>query len=84
METTKIIEGLQLLRPFYDTKYTTGAEHDVLYAYATARPLPPELVQKMVDLGWFQEEAYENEEVDGGEDFKAEHYNPECGWAAYT
>ena len=83
MELSKILEGLQTLQPFYDGKeYVTGAEHDVLYAYATKRPLPPELVQKMVDLGWFQED--EEGLIPEGEEFAAKHYSPEESWTAYT
>jgi hypothetical protein len=81
MPTTHIIEGLTILEKYRDKPdgYNTGAEYDILYAYATDRPLSPEDVKRMVELGWHQHE------VDFGDgDFEARHYNPDEGWAKYT
>ncbi len=78
MKISECIGGLQILQSYYDNEYNLGAEHDVLYAYATTRPLTPEDVQKMADLNWHQPEA----SVDG--EWLPEHYDPEESWASYT
>lgn len=82
MKLSDIIKGLQTLAPYYTDPegYHTAAEHDVLYAYPTDRPLSRPDVEKMVALGWFQEEV----EIPDGGDFQADHYDPEEGWAAFT
>lgn len=78
MKLSNFIEGLKTLQPYY--KDGDGchihAEHDQFYAYAPERPLTPEDVQKMIDLGWFQPE--DGLDSDGGE------YDPENGWSAFT
>lgn len=73
MKLDKFIDGLLILQPYYDQVdgYHIGAEHDQFYAYKTDRPLSPEDVQKMRDLGWFQPE-------------QEEEYDPENGWSAFT
>lgn len=75
MKLSNFIKGLKTLQPYYKDGdgYHIGAEHDQFYAYRTERPLTPEDVQKMRDLGWFQPE-----QEDGAE------YDPENGWSAYT
>lgn len=75
MKLGNFIEGLKTLQPYYKDGdgYHIGAEHDQFYAYQTERPLTPEDVQKMRDLGWFQPE-----QDDGAE------YDPEVGWSAFT
>jgi hypothetical protein len=82
MTTRNIIEGLQTLMPFYDKPdgYHVGAEHDVIYGYATDKPLTPEALAKMIELGWHQE--YDERDYD--EDFSAADYRPDEGWHAYT
>jgi hypothetical protein len=82
MELGNIIDGLQLLRQYYNDQngYKTGADHDVLYAYPTDRPISPEDVKRLAELGWYQPE------VAVGEDYgwKPENYDPGEGWAAFT
>ncbi len=80
MKLLAFIEGLQILAPYYEggDGYHLGAEHDIFYAYATAKPLPETAVTKMYELGWFQPDV---EEV---EDDKPGPYDPEEGWAAYV
>ena len=75
MKLSNFIEGLKVLQSYYEggDGYHIGAEHDQFYAYQTDRPLTPEDVQKMRDLGWFQPE-----QADGKE------YDPEDGWSAFT
>ncbi len=70
MTLDNFIEGLLTLRPYYTgDQYPLGAEHDLFFAYATTTPMTPEDVQKMRDLGWFQE--------GGGDD-----YDPDESWSA--
>jgi len=75
MKLSNFIEGLKTLQPYYKDGdgYHIGAEHDQFYTYQTERPLTPEDVQKMRDLGWFQPDR-----EDGAE------YSPEDGWSAFT
>jgi hypothetical protein len=79
MSTRKIIDGLLLLEPYYDKsdKYTTQAEHDVLYAYATAEPLSTEDLIKMAELGWCQENT--NAGV-----VTPDNYQPDEAWFFYV
>lgn len=75
MKLNNFIEGLQILQPYYDKPdgYHIGAEHDEFYAYATDKPLTPEHVAKLRELGWFQAEV-----EDGAP------YDPAESWSAYT
>jgi hypothetical protein len=76
MKTGDFIEGLNIILPFY-TKgrdgYNLGADHDVIYIYATDNPLPETDVKRLLDLGFFQPE------VQTGSD-----YDPAEGWAVYV
>jgi hypothetical protein len=69
------IEGLRILQPYYAKPdgYHIGAEHDQFYAYATEKPLSPDDVKRMRDLGWFQPD--EDDEPT---------YDPRDGWSAFT
>lgn len=80
MKLNDFIAGLEILKPHYNggDGYHIGAEHDIFYCYQTDTPLSPEEVKRMEELGWLQEEV----SVDG--EWKAEHYDPEESWAAYT
>lgn len=82
MQLNKIREGLDIFARYYDKPdgYHTSAEHDVLYVYATDRPLSESDLARVIELGWFQE--VELEEEDG--DFHASDYDPEEGWTAFT
>lgn len=80
MKTTCIIEGLNIFAKYYTKPdgYNVGAEHDVIYAYATDNVISEEDLNRLVELGWHQE-------VDtGDDDFEAKHYDPEEGWSAYV
>lgn len=79
MILSKFIEGLNILRKYYkEDGYKICAEHDIFYAYSTDSPLSPEDLQKMIDLGWFQEG------LSSGDEFAASDYDPGEGWAAFT
>ena len=82
MSTGNLIEGLLILQPFYDKPngFNTGANHDVIYAYATSTKLNEKIIQAMINLGWHQE----HDERDYGEDFKLEDYRQDESWYFYT
>jgi hypothetical protein len=84
MKTKDIVQGMQILAPYYDDPdgYNIGAEHDQIYLFATDRPLPPEDVKKMHDLGWFQENMDDEDDDGSGEASKT--YDPEESWTAYV
>ena len=74
-------KGIQLLDQYRDNPggYKINAEHDVIHAYETPRPLSPDDVQKMINYGWFQEDVeYSNKE------FTVDSYNPNAAWVAYA
>ena len=82
MRTHEIVAGMNLLLPYYDKPdgFHTGAEHDQLFMFATSRPLAPEDLAKMIELGWHQE----HDERDYGEDFAPKDYRPEEPWVSYV
>ena len=67
MKLSELVQGIQILSTYYDDPdgYHVGADHDVLYLYATDRPLSAEDVTRMLSLGWFQESGttYDAEEA---------------------
>lgn len=75
MTISNFVEGITILRGFYKDRdgYHIGAEHDMVYLYATDRPLTAVAFQAMKDLGWWQQES--------GED---ENYNPDASWGAFV
>jgi len=81
LKTKNIIEGLQILLPFYDNQdgFHNGAEHDAFYAYATEKPLTDEALGKMIALGWFQEDVAPTDH-----DFSKSDYSPDDGWTCYV
>ena len=85
MRTKNVIEGLKILQKYWDDEtgsgYNTGAEHDTIYADATDKPVEPTDLERLIELGWFQEDA---PAYDGTEDFQAKHYDPEESWACYV
>ena len=82
MSTKQLIEGLQTLQPFYDKPdgYNVGANHDMVYAYATNKPLTDEAIEKMISLTWHQE--YDGR--DYGKDFSKEDYRDDETWHLYV
>jgi len=80
MKTKDIIEGLVILTKYRDDQdgRDVGAEHDVLYAFSTDRPVETDDLARLVELGWFQED------VEYEDDFAVENYDPEESWAAYV
>lgn len=89
MQTAKIIEGLTILEKYRDKPdgYNTGAEHDVVYAYETDKPVEQPDLSRMFELGWRQEEPLPDESEDIGDDtveFHVRRYNPRSSWRAYA
>lgn len=82
MKTSSLVEGLQILAK-YRTKglngFDTGAEHDVLYAYATDRPVEMADLKRLVKLGWRQDHWCDDEEKN-----LAENYSINESWMAFT
>ncbi len=80
MMTKDFVEGLNLIRPHYDDQnsYNLGAEHDIIYVYATDHPIPEESVKRLFELGWFQPEV----EIDDEDEHAP--YDPEEGWAIHV
>lgn len=82
MKTVDIIEGLQILETYRSSKngFSTGAEHDQIYACATDNPVDEDDVKKLAKLGWFQESAA----CSGDDGWVASDYDPDEGWTAYV
>ena len=80
MNTAEVLEGLNILQK-YRTKpngYHLGAEHDVLYAFATDLPVSEDDLKRLYELGWEQHEVKSNDDDTPGP------YDPEEGWAAFV
>ena len=80
MKTKHLIEGLQILQPYYqrDDVDTTFSKHKMLFVRYTDFPLDKFDVKKMVKLGWLQEHFIERYET-----FTASDYRPGEHWCAY-
>lgn len=78
MNLKGFLAGVEILRPFYKDPngYHLGADHDVIYVYATDDPLPQEAVVKMLDLGFHQES--------GAAEGSPQDYRPDESWWAYV
>ena len=78
MKLSKLAQAIQIMSTYYDDPegYHVAAEHDVIYLYATDRPLTAEDVTRMLALGWFQES--------GATDDDPEAYDAEEGWQSFT
>ena len=75
MNLKQFIVGVQILRQYYDNPdgYHLDADHDIIYLYPTDRPLTPEHVTELLELGWFQPDQQEDEFT----------YDPDSAWQAY-
>jgi hypothetical protein len=79
MKMSNLIAGLQLLQSYFTDPDSdnTGVGYEILYVYATDKPLSEDDVKKLQDLGWHQPEVEEDD--DGNSP-----YDPEERWGAYT
>ena len=80
MTLTEIVEGLLILKPYYNKEYVVGAEHDEIFTYPTDRPLPEDDVKKLEALGWFQPKSESHYQ---GSEWTAADYKPNAGWKAF-
>ena len=82
MRNIELIEGLQILQQYRDKPngFDIGADHDVIYAYRTDRPLSAEHILRLIELGWHQE----HDERNYNDDFALKDYRQEESWRAYT
>lgn len=76
MNLLQFTSGIKILQQYYDNPggYHLEASHDTIHLDPTDRPLTPEHVREMLDLGWWQPDQVE-------EDYE---YDPESGWNAFT
>jgi hypothetical protein len=81
MLISKLIEGLTILEKYRDRPNgcKTGAEHGCIFGFATDRPLSEIDLQRIVELGWFQNVSLGGEE-ETQSDFDVTHYDPEQCW----
>lgn len=79
MKLSKFVEGINILRPYYNDPdgYHIGAEHDEFYMYATDKRLSDEDLKKLLALGWFQPEGGAHEDT-------PQDYRSDNGWMAFT
>jgi hypothetical protein len=72
----QFLAGVQILCQYYNDPdgYHLGSDSGVIYLYPTDRPVTPEHVTKLLELGWFQPDQLEEEYV----------YDPYSGWQAFT
>lgn len=85
MTMEKFIAGLQIFSKYYTKPdgYHFGAEHDIIYIYATDRPIDNEDdLKKVYELGFHQDEVHEA--FDLPDDQKYTTYDPEEGWCTYV
>ena len=84
MRTPALIEGLTILQKYMDDMddWNCGAEHETVYFYPTDRPVEQPDLDRLVELGWIQEDTDfgDDEETEGN--FGAKHYDPEESWQA--
>lgn len=75
MNLANFLEGVAIIKSFYNDQggFHLGAEHDQIYLYATDKPMDDASVAKLIELGWFQDDA-EDEDV----------YNPEGSWSVFV
>jgi hypothetical protein len=93
MNTRELIEGLQILLPYYENQdgYHHSAEKDVLYIYPTDVPLVDADIKKMIALGWVQAvDSYAEDFAFGinwakrWEVTATKHYDPNESWMCCT
>ena len=69
MILSKVITGMEILKKYYEKDwFNVGADHEIIYMYATDKPVSDEDRVILIDLGWSQD---------------TEEYNQEESWHAY-
>ena len=85
MTLNNLIEGLKIFKKYYEKEgdnYCISAEHDVFYVYKTDKPITEEDFNKLIDLGWIQEDV--DGEEDGEANRKYSKYDQYESWASYV
>lgn len=85
MTTKGIVEGLLLLEKYYDADtagYNTTAGYKKIIAYSTSRPVSQPDIERLIKLGWYQEDKLGEPDEDGN--FHAGQYNPDSSWYCFT
>lgn len=79
MTNANVIEGLTILQKYYEERpgYNIGADHDVIYAYATDKPVEPDDLLSLERLGWHQSDVPRDEN-------DVRPYDPNESWWAYV
>jgi hypothetical protein len=79
MRLNEFIEGVHILRQYMNDQngFHLGADHDIIYFYATDNPVSEVHLGRLKELGWFQPDV--RPDVKG-----VEEYSPRDGWAAYV
>lgn len=80
MTLNKFIDGLLILKEHHSRPdgYHLAAEHDIFYVMAPDKPLSAETIDKLIELGWFQEGRSRSGT------FQAADHSPDEPWAAFT
>jgi hypothetical protein len=82
MKTQNIIMGLQILLAYYNNHggYHVEAEHDMIFASATDKPLSDASLKAIIALGWHQDHNGTNH----NKDFVASDYEADEPWFCYV
>lgn len=82
MNIDELVKGIQVIRKYYDDPngYKCDAEHDIFYMNRTDRPIECNDLNTLIDLGWFQDDAYLGDD----DEFNVEHYDTSETWAAHV
>jgi hypothetical protein len=83
MRLNKLLEGIQILQPYYKNPdgFECGADHDVFYMFSTDQPLPAQAVARLIALGWVQDAV---RPADEHGDFIVTDYDPNESWSAHV
>jgi hypothetical protein len=79
MKTRDIIKGIEILEKYRQKQdgFDISAEHDVIYCSATDSEVSEADLIVLIELGWFQEGVY------GENDFSLSEYDLEEPWTCY-
>lgn len=81
MKTEEIIKGMIIISKYYkENDSHCGAEHDIIYMYATDLPINSGDLLLLFELGWFQKD------IDASSDFSSflDNYDEEESWECFS
>lgn len=71
---SEVIEGIQILQKYFDKdEHNIAGEYKNIYVDPTDKPISPEDLDRVYELGWVQDEV----KLDENRDYP---YDPELGW----